>query len=96
VSGTMARRAISAFPHLAEVPVVRTWSALRVMSPDGFPVYQTWDDLPGLYALGCHSGVTLAAAHAGVLAPAIAANALPPETLAFRAERFDVQNHAAA
>ena len=96
VSRTLAFGAISAFPHLAEVPVVRTWSALRVMSPDGFPIYQTWPDLPGVFALGCHSGVTLAAVHANVLAPAIAAGALPAETVAFRTERFDVQSNAAA
>ncbi len=47
-------------------------------------------------ALGCHSGVILAAAHAEVLAPAIAAGSLPDETVAFRAERFDVQNSTAA
>jgi glycine/D-amino acid oxidase-like deaminating enzyme len=96
VTRTLAARAVTAFPHLADVPVVRTWAALRVMSPDGFPIYQTWPELPGVFALGCHSGVTLAAVHAEVLAPAIAAGSLPGETAAFRAERFDVQDNAAA
>ena len=94
-SRAMAARAVLAFPHLADVPVVRTWGALRVMSPDGFPIYQTWPDLPGVFALGCHSGVTLAAIHAEVLAPAIAEGFLPDETVVFRAERFNVQNSAA-
>jgi len=94
-SRVMAARAVLAFPHLADVPVVRTWGALRVMSPDGFPIYQTWPDLPGVFALGCHSGVTLAAIHAEVLAPAIAEGFLPDETVVFRAERFNVQNSAA-
>lgn len=44
--------------------------------------------LPGAFALGCHSGV--------ILASAIAAGALPGETMVFRAERFDVPNSAAA
>jgi glycine/D-amino acid oxidase-like deaminating enzyme len=92
----LAARAITAFPQLADVSVQRTWGALRVMSPDGFPIYQTWPELPGVFALGCHSGVTLAAVHAEVLAPAIAAGSLPDETVAFRAERFDVQNSTAA
>ncbi|MHA1567069.1 MAG: NAD(P)/FAD-dependent oxidoreductase [Alphaproteobacteria bacterium] len=96
ISRTMAARAILAFPHLADVPVVRTWGALRVMTPDSFPIYQSWPELPGVFALGCHSGVTLAAVHAQVLAPAIAAGSLPHETKAFRVERFDVQNSAAA
>ena len=96
VTRTLAARAVAAFPHLADVPVVRTWGALRVMSPDGFPIYQTWPELPGVFALGCHSGVTLAAVHAEVLAPAIAAGTLLDETLAFRNERFDVQDSTAA
>jgi len=95
-SVAMASRAVAAFPHLAEVSVVRSWGALRVMSPDGFPIYQTWPGLPGVFALGCHSGVTLAAVHAEVLAPAIAQGRLPNETAAFGAERFDVQNSTAA
>lgn len=96
ITGALAARAIAAFPHLADVPVVRIWSALRVMSPDGFPIYQTWPDLPGIFALGCHSGVTLAAIHAEIMAPAIARGALPDETVVFRTERFDVQNSSAA
>jgi glycine/D-amino acid oxidase-like deaminating enzyme len=96
VTRALAARAVRCFPHLAQVPVVRTWGALRVLSPDGFPIYQTWPDLPGVFALGCHSGVTLAAVHTEVLAPAIAAGRLPKETAAFRAERFDVQSLATA
>ena len=37
VISAMADRAIRMFPLLAGLNVVRTWSALRVMSPDGFP-----------------------------------------------------------
>ncbi|MFV2092637.1 MAG: NAD(P)/FAD-dependent oxidoreductase [Hyphomicrobiales bacterium] len=96
VARAMAARAVAAFPHLADVAVVRSWGALRVMSPDGFPIYQTWPDLPGIFALGCHSGVTLAAVHADILAPAIAQNRLPEETAAFGTARFDVQNSTAA
>jgi hypothetical protein len=28
------------FPALAPLRVVRTWAALRVMSPDGYPIYE--------------------------------------------------------
>jgi hydrogen cyanide synthase HcnC len=66
------------------------------MSPDGFPIYQTWPDLPGVFALGCHNGVTLAAIHAEVLAPAIAKGFLPDETVVFSTERFNVQDSPAA
>ena len=49
--------------------VVRAWAALRVMSPDGFPIYAQSRAHPGAFVATCHSGVTLAAAHAHVLAP---------------------------
>lgn len=96
VSRMIAERAIASFPVLRDAPVVRTWGALRVMSPDGFPIYQTWPDLPGVCALACHSGVTLAAAHAGVLAAAIDGGTLPAETAGFTTDRFDVQATGAA
>lgn len=90
VGAVIAARAVASFPVLAGARVVRTWGALRVMSPDGFPIYQTWPDLPGLWAIACHSGVTLAAAHAGPLADAVDGGAPPPEIAQFTTERFDV------
>lgn len=92
----IAARAIASFPALADSSVVRSWGALRVMSPDGFPVYQSWPDLPGLHAVACHSGVTLAAIHAEVMAPAIARGGLPADAAPFGAGRFDVQDARAS
>lgn len=94
VLAAMAKRAVTAFPALAEVRVNRAWAALRVMSPDGFPIYAQSPAHPGAFVATCHSGVTLAAVHARALAPAIAAGALPPECAVYTSERFDV--HAAA
>jgi hydrogen cyanide synthase HcnC len=39
ILSVMAERAVKMFPRLAGLNVIRTWSALRVMSPDGFPIY---------------------------------------------------------
>jgi glycine/D-amino acid oxidase-like deaminating enzyme len=79
------------FPRLKPLNVVRTWAALRVMTPDGFPIYQQSVSSPGAFVATCHSGVTLAANHALVLAPLIARGALPAEQFgAFSAGRFDV------
>ncbi|MEX2643348.1 MAG: FAD-dependent oxidoreductase [Acetobacterales bacterium] len=91
VISTIARRAVATFPLLRDVPVVRTWGALRVMSPDGHPIYQQSRSCPGAFVTCVHSGVTLAAAHAGPLAAAIAEGRLPVELDALSAERFDVQ-----
>jgi glycine/D-amino acid oxidase-like deaminating enzyme len=91
VMSIMAARAMRIFPFLRDVRVNRAWAALRVMSPDGFPIYAQSPAHPGACVAACHSGVTLAAAHAAVLAPALREGALPPELASFSAERFDVR-----
>jgi glycine/D-amino acid oxidase-like deaminating enzyme len=91
VLATLAERAVTTCPALAAARVVRTWAALRVLSNDGFPIYEQSLRYPGAFLATCHSGVTLAAAHAFELAPAIATNALPLSLAAFSARRFDVQ-----
>jgi len=87
----IARRAVRLFPILESVRVVRAWGALRVMTPDGHPVY---DRAPRATVVNCHSGVTLAAAHAKVLAEWIAgdddAGAVPDCMEVFSAARFDL------
>jgi len=94
VLATMAERAQRVFPLLSEVRVNRTWAALRVMTPDGLPVYEQSAAHPGAFVATCHSGVTLAAAHAYALAPAIVAGALPDSFTSFSARRFDVPQAA--
>ncbi len=94
VLSTMAARALRMFPRLAALNVVRTWAALRVMTKDGFPVYDQSESCPGAFVATCHSGVTLAAGHALLLAPMLAAGALEPELAHFSARRFDVSQAA--
>jgi glycine/D-amino acid oxidase-like deaminating enzyme len=94
VLATMAARAVRVFPFLRDVRVNRAWAALRVMSPDGYPIYAQSKAAPGAFVATCHSGVTLAAVHAFALAPAIATGALPASLEPFGAERFDVQKAA--
>jgi hydrogen cyanide synthase HcnC len=90
VLAALARRAIRMFPLLAGLNVVRGWAALRIMSPDGLPIYDASANAPGGFLVTCHSGVTLAAAHAELLAPMIARGALDRDVAAFAAGRFDV------
>ncbi|AZO79131.1 MULTISPECIES: FAD-dependent oxidoreductase [unclassified Bosea (in: a-proteobacteria)] len=94
VISVMAERAVRTFPRLAGLNVVRTWSALRVMSPDGFPIYDQSQSHPGAFVVTCHSGVTLAANHVLTLAPAILAGELPEMVASFSARRFHVPVHA--
>jgi len=94
VISMLAARAVRTFPALASVNVVRSWAALRVMTADGFPIYDQSGSAPGAFIATCHSGVTLAANHALVLAPMLAAGKLAPELEVFSARRFDVSTAA--
>ena len=92
----IASRAIRYFPRLADARIVRSWGALRVMPKDGFPIYDQSESCPGAFCASCHSGVTLAAAHALFLAPCIAAGELPADRFApFSTRRFRVPAGAA-
>ena len=86
----LARRAVRIFPHLAQVRLNRAWGALRVMTPDGVPIYHRSTEHPGAYAISCHSGVTLAALHAREIANWICSGAQDPRIEPFSAERFNV------
>jgi glycine/D-amino acid oxidase-like deaminating enzyme len=91
ILGTLADRAVRTLPALREVRAVRTWSALRVMSPDGFPIYEQSATCPGAFVVTCHSGVTLAGAHALRLAPMIVNGMLDEDMSPFSTRRFHVQ-----
>jgi len=86
----IAQRASRCFPILANVNAVRTWGALRVMTPDGLPIYQASSDCPGAFLVTCHSGITLASSHATRLVDWVRGGSEPPDASNFKAERFDV------
>jgi glycine/D-amino acid oxidase-like deaminating enzyme len=94
IISVMAERAVRMFPRLAGLNVVRTWSAVRVMSADGFPIYEESRSCPGAFVVTCHSGVTLAGRHVLDVAPQIAAGALEPRMAPFDSRRFDVPQAA--
>ena len=60
VMATIAHRAITMFPLLAKVRLIRSWGALRVMTPDGYPIYQQSEQYPGAFLVDlsqrCHPG----------------------------------------
>jgi glycine/D-amino acid oxidase-like deaminating enzyme len=91
VTAVLAKRAVRMFPQLGQLNIVRTWAALRVMTKDGFPIYEQSTSCPGAFVATCHSGVTLAANHALTVAPCIAQGELPAEMFAtFSARRLHV------
>jgi len=85
----LAERAVDTFPALKDVRLVRAWGAIRPLTPDGYPVYQSSTTCPGAYAVICHSGVTLAAIHAYVIGPwAGGITPSPPNFEGFHSDRF--------
>ena len=88
VLASIARRGVRSFPALAGLRLVRAWGALRVLSPDGFPIYQESTDQPGAFVVTCHSGVTLAANHVFSIAPWLVGNEAPEGVDAFSGDRF--------
>ncbi len=90
----LARRALRIVPALAGLTLVRQWAALRIMTPDSYPIYAQSPSHPGAFVVLCHSGVTLAALHASAIADAVRDGALPPSLDPFHHRRFDVPKAA--
>src|SRR6516225_9706259 len=90
VMQTIARRAVLSFPWLRDLQIVRAWAALRIMPPDGLPIYDQSEQYPGAFTANCHSGVTLAGAHANLFAPMVAAGTVDPALEPLSSKRFDV------
>ncbi|MGO1120482.1 NAD(P)/FAD-dependent oxidoreductase [Rhodovibrionaceae bacterium A322] len=85
----VAQRAVALYPCLSQVQLVRSWGALRVLTPDGLPIYEQSSRHPGAFGLTSHSGVTLAAVHALVLPDWLQGGQPPlPNFQAFESQRF--------
>lgn len=85
----LAREAVDVFPGLARAKLLRSWAALRVMSPDGLPIYQESERCPGVFLVTCHSGITLAAAHAKFLPHWLEKTPNAPDLAVFSEARFN-------
>lgn len=86
----LAAQAIAAYPALARAQLVRSWGALRVLTPDGLPIYQKSHAMPGASLVTCHSGITLAAAHARLLPDWLEGTTAAPDLEVFSEARFTV------
>lgn len=86
--GGLAQQAIDAYPDLARARLLRSWAALRILTPDGLPIYQQSPEMPGAFLVTCHSGVTLAAAHARFLPDWLEGRDTAPDLEVFNESRF--------
>jgi glycine/D-amino acid oxidase-like deaminating enzyme len=85
----IAKRAVATFPVLSEARLVRAWGALRVMTPDGAPIYQESTTCPGAFVATSHSGVSLAGTHAYVVGPWMAGLSAAPDAIEeFAGDRY--------
>jgi len=90
----LSARALRIIPALSNVTLVRQWAGLRVLSPDNCPIYAQSETHPGAFIAVCHSGITLAAIHAEIIAQAVLDGALPPTLEVFHQRRFNVSKAA--
>jgi glycine/D-amino acid oxidase-like deaminating enzyme len=84
----IADRAHRIYPQLGNARIVRAWGALRILTPDGLPIYAQSNKYPGAFAATSHSGVTLAAVHAMDIAHYIEQGKLPETLSALSEKRF--------
>lgn len=84
----LAQHAVAVYPPLADVRMVRAWGALRIISPDGYPVYAQSPEHRGAHLVTCHSGVTLASLHSTLLAQWLIDGSHSPTLEAFNESRF--------
>ena len=86
----IADRAIKIFPILKDLRLIRSWAALRVLSPDLHPVYIESEKCPGAFAVTSHSGVSLASLHSSYLGEWILQGHHNDKLEVFHPSRFDV------
>jgi glycine/D-amino acid oxidase-like deaminating enzyme len=90
----IAHRAIRTFPFLKNLQLIRSWSALRVLTPDRNPVYVESKTCPGAFAVTSHSGVSLASVHSSNLGEWIIEGSHQAKFEVFHPRRFDVPKTA--
>ena len=86
----IAGRAIEAFPCLSNVRILRSWGALRPLTPDEFPIYLESETYPGAFVLTSHSGVSLASLYATHIPRWIVSGEQPYGFDAFDVMRFQL------
>jgi glycine/D-amino acid oxidase-like deaminating enzyme len=86
VTRRIASDALAFFPFLKGINIVRSWAALRIISPDASPIYD--EIAPGAFLVTCHSGVSLAAVHMETVAQWVERGGIPAQMSAFGLQRF--------
>ncbi|WP_225197700.1 FAD-binding oxidoreductase [Gluconobacter oxydans] len=91
-----AAATLEAFPALAHVPVLRTWTGLEGATPDGIPVIGPGEGTPDLWHVFgfCGHGFQLAPAVGDVVGRSLVGVTVDPLLAPFSGRRFDGGNAA--
>ena len=87
---SQASNAVRLFPLLKKINWVRSWGAIRVMTPDGAPIYSRLKNFENITVLALHSAVSLAPLHVRAIAPWILGKHEAPQISHFSNYRFNV------
>lgn len=85
-----AANAIRLFPQLAGLNWIRAWGAIRVMTPDGAPIYSRVAGHDNITVLALHSAVSLAPMKISAIAPWILGKSEAKQLTHFKNGRFNV------
>ncbi|MEE4242201.1 MAG: FAD-binding oxidoreductase [Desulfopila sp.] len=85
-----ADNAVRLFPLLRKLNWVRSWGAIRVMTPDGAPIYSRLPEHQNITVLALHSAVSLAPLKISRIAPWILGKDEASQISHFSNERFNV------
>lgn len=90
-----AAATVAAFPALAQIPVVRTWTGLEGKTPDGIPFIGPSSLHPGLWHVFgfCGHGFQLAPAVGEIVAQSIVTGRPDPRLAPFATDRFVRPDH---
>ena len=86
----LASNAVRIFPILKKLNWVRSWGALRIMTPDGAPIYSKIPEYENITMLAMHSALSLAPLKTSTIAPWILGKSEDSQIAHFSNERFNV------
>ncbi|MFT8523123.1 NAD(P)/FAD-dependent oxidoreductase [Gluconobacter oxydans] len=91
-----AAATLEAFPALAHVPVLRTWTGLEGATPDGIPVIGPGEGTPDLWHVFgfCGHGFQLSPAVGDVVGRSLVSGTVDPLLAPFSGRRFDAGDAA--
>ncbi|MFT8959077.1 MAG: FAD-binding oxidoreductase, partial [Gluconobacter oxydans] len=91
-----AAATLEAFPALAHVPVLRTWTGLEGATPDGIPVIGPGEGTPDLWHVFgfCGHGFQLSPAVGDVVGRSLVSGTVDPLLAPFSGGRFDAGDAA--